>query len=141
MAGGIHISEAAKLALHTLILLASAPEAPLRVNQAVRVLRVSENHLAKVLQRLARAGLVKSTRGPHGGFRLARPAARLSLLEVYEAIEGALCSHHCLLGKPRCTGRCVLGDLVEKATRDFRDHLAKTRLADVAGAFPRSDAT
>ncbi|MBI5546065.1 MAG: Rrf2 family transcriptional regulator [Deltaproteobacteria bacterium] len=140
MAGVIHISEAANLALHTMILMASAPERPLRVNQATEVLPVSENHLAKVLQRLGRAGLVSSVRGPRGGFSLARPLAKITLLEVYEAIEGPLPTHYCLLGKPRCEGPCVLGGFVEKSTLEFKELLERTCLSDVAGALVRSDA-
>jgi len=140
MSGVVHISEAANLALHTMILLAVEPERPLRVNRAIEVLPVSENHLAKVLQRLAHAGLVHSTRGPHGGFTLARAPAKMTLLEVYEAIEGPLAAHTCLLGKPRCGGRCVLGDFIEKTNAAFKAKLSRTRLSDVAGAFKRSDA-
>ena len=140
MSGVVHISEAANLALHTMILLAAEPERPLRVNRAVQVLPVSENHLAKVLQRLARAGLVRSARGPLGGFTLARAPSRMTLLEVYEAIEGPLSPHSCLLGKPRCGGPCVLGDFIEKTNAAFKKKLARTRLSDVAGTFPRKDA-
>ena len=44
--------------------------------------------LAKVLQRLARKGLLKSHQGTRGGYRLSRPAARISVADVIEAIEG-----------------------------------------------------
>jgi Rrf2 family protein len=140
MSGVVHISEAANLALHTMILLAADPERPLRVNCATKVLPVSENHLAKVLQRLAHVGLVRSTRGPHGGFTLARSPKQTTLLEVWEAIEGPLAPHGCLLGKPKCGGSCVLGDFIEKTNEAFRKKLARTRLSDVAGSFERSDA-
>ncbi|MCU0691863.1 MAG: Rrf2 family transcriptional regulator [Polyangiaceae bacterium] len=123
-----------------MILMAADPQRPLRVNQAAQVLPVSANHLAKVLQRLVRVGLVSSERGPQGGFRLTRASSEITLLEIYEAIEGALPTHHCLLGRPRCAGQCVLGDFVEKTTRKFRAKLEGTRLADVAGALRRSDA-
>jgi len=137
--GVVHISEAANLALHTMILIAGDTTRPLRVNQAVEVLPVSDHHLAKVLQRLAHAGLVTSMRGPQGGFKLARPAEEITLLEIFEAIEGTLTVHACLLGQPKCLGHCVLGDFVVGANEDFRAKMQRTKLSDVAGALKRSD--
>lgn len=139
MGGVIHISEAANLGLHAMILMASAPDRPLRVNQACEVLPGSENTLAKVMQRLGRAGLVHSTRGPQGGFTLALPPAKVTLLDIYEAIEGPIAGHACLFGRPRCEGSCVLGDFVTQTNTDFKAQLKRTRLADVAGALKRSD--
>jgi Rrf2 family protein len=137
MNGVIHISEAANLALHTAALMASDPENPLTVSEAARTLPVSGHHLAKVLQRLARAGLLDSTRGPHGGFTLARPPSEITLLEIYEAVEGELSSGHCLLGKPVCEGGCVLGSFVRKTSLEFRQQLEHTRLSSLAGALTR----
>lgn len=140
MPGVIKISEAANLGMHAMILMAHQPQRPLAVRQAVEVLKVSENHLAKVLQRLARAKLVTSTRGPKGGFRLARAPDAVTLFEIYVAMEGPLPTHHCLLGAQRCRGDCVLGKFVEKSNRKFKKQLERTRLSDVAGALRRSDA-
>ena len=140
MTGVVKISEAANLGMHTLILMAHEPARPLPVKQAVGVLGVSENHLAKVLQRLGRAGLVTSTRGPKGGFLLARAPDQVNLFEIYEALEGPLSGHTCLLGKPRCTEGCALGSYVAKATRKFKKQLERTRLSDVAGTLKRKDA-
>lgn len=46
------------------------------------------DYLLKIMNHLSRARILKSKRGPSGGFSLARPAAKISLLEIYEAIEG-----------------------------------------------------
>lgn len=137
MSGIVHISEAASLAFHTLILLAEDPKRPLRVNQATQRLPVSKNHLAKVMQRLSRAGLVSSTRGPTGGFVLAKEPEQITLLEVYEAVEGPIHSQQCLLGRPACSGSCVFGDFITRTTAEFRTMLRETRLCDVAGALRR----
>ncbi len=137
--GVIKISEAANLGMHALMLMADEPERPLAVKQAIRVIEVSENHLAKVLQRLAKAGLVTSSRGPKGGFLLARPPSRITLLHVFEALEGPISEKTCLLGKPVCGTGCMLGDFITRTTRDFRKQLERTRLSDLAGALKRSD--
>ena len=134
MAKLFRISDAATLALHTMALLASAEPGRLSVREVANRLAASRAHLSKVLQRLARAGLVTSLRGPRGGFSLARPAEDATLLDVYEAIEGPLEDSTCLLGAPVCSGdSCLLGDLVETVNLHVRVRLAGTRLCDVAG--------
>jgi Rrf2 family protein len=50
-------------------------------------------YLLKVLQQLVRAGVLRSKRGPHGGFSLARPAEDITLLQIVEAVDGPLISH------------------------------------------------
>jgi len=49
---------------------------------------MSEEYLSKTLKGLVRAGILLSSRGPTGGYRLARPPKRISLLEVVEAVDG-----------------------------------------------------
>ncbi len=141
MSNLVRISEAASLGLHTMALLAGQNQQR-RTNQEIaEALQASSHHLAKVMQRLVRAGLVDSAVGPQGGFRLARPAQDVRLLDIYEAIEGPLGAAACLLGKPICRGTdCVLGELVEKVNRQIRSYLADTTLATLAEgmAFVRS---
>ena len=70
MSGSLKISEAASLALHTMVYLAGDPSAHYPAGRLAEALCVSEAHLAKVLQRLVKAGMLVSVRGPKGGFRL-----------------------------------------------------------------------
>jgi len=127
------VSEAVALALHAAAILAERPDELVATAFFANALSASENHLAKVMQRLSRAGLVTSTRGPGGGFRLARPAAEITLLEVYEAIEGKLDVTGCLFDRPVCDGRfCILGGLVRSLEQQTWDYLHETTLAQVA---------
>jgi Rrf2 family protein len=135
MTGALKISEAASLALHAMAVLAGGEKRPLSTREMARSLRASENHLAKVLQSLARAGLLESMRGPKGGFRLARRKSDVTLLMVYEAVEGPLRPPGCLLGQPACLGDCVLGGLVHKVSTQVRDYLAQTTLGDLAAGL------
>lgn len=97
-----------------------------------QTLRASEAHLSKVLQRLSRAGLVKAVRGPKGGFILNRDPGQISLLEIYETIEGPLTSSTCLIGPPVCQGKnCILGGLIESVNRQVREYLSGTRLSEL----------
>jgi Rrf2 family protein len=137
MSGLVKFTEAASLALHTMSYLSADAERLVPVHEVAERLEVSENHLAKVMQRLVRAGLAHSTRGPKGGFILARDPGAISLLEVYEAIEGPLDTCPCLFPTPRCSGSCLLGDVIGKANRQVRDHLSRTHLSDLTRVFAR----
>ena len=95
-------------------------------------LSASEAHLAKVLQRLTKAGIVSSTRGPRGGFRLTSSPASVSLRKVYEAMEGRLEVERCMVGSPICNKReCPLGSLFARLSDDVMDTLGATTLADI----------
>lgn len=132
MAGLIRVSEAASLGLHAAMLLAKAEGERVRTRELGERIGASQAHLVKVLQALSRAGLVETERGPHGGVRLARPAASVTLLAVYEAIDGPLETTECLLDKPICDGHCcVLGRVLHGMNQEAREHLARTTLADV----------
>ena len=140
MANVVKISEAASLGLHTMVLLAGEPGRRLATREIAGRLGASEAHLAKVLQRLARAGLVESTRGPRGGFILVENRGNATLLEVYEAVDGPLVETDCLLGSPACGGEgCILGGLLETANREVREYLANTRLSELTSVYGGSN--
>ena len=133
MANMLKVSEAASLAMHTMVLLAKDPERVVSTHEIAETLKVSEAHLSKVLQRLTRAGLVESVRGPRGGFRCGESANGITLLDVYESIEGRLAAKTCLLGEPICDGgACILGDLLATVHKDIADYLAGTKLSTLA---------
>ncbi|MBU0516367.1 MAG: Rrf2 family transcriptional regulator [Proteobacteria bacterium] len=132
MSSFVHVSEAASLALHSTVLMAEEADEILTTKEMARCLGASEAHLSKVLQRLTRAGLVESVRGPRGGFRLARGAAQITLLEVWEAIEGRLETSHCLFGRPTATctrAGCIMGGVMSQVDRMVREYLVGTPLS------------
>ncbi len=135
------ISEAASLGLHSMVFLASRPEKIVSIKKIGTVLHASQAHLSKVLQRLARAGLVRSSRGPRGGFMLARPGDQITLLEVYEAIEGPLVSSKCLFDTPICTGKqCIFGDLLETTSNRYRAYLEGMKLSKLTEVYVKEAA-
>jgi len=132
----LRLSEAASLALHTMALLAGAPEKKVSAREIASALNASEAHLAKVLQRLARFGLVRSVRGPKGGFTLAKSSATISLLDIYESVEGPLEDKYCLRFPKGCSGDgCIFGHLLIDLSKHIRQYLSQTRLTDVAGVL------
>ncbi len=87
--GVMQLSARAEYALHALIELAVASGGVLvPAEQLARDQVVPPRHLELIMTELRRAGLVQSTRGPEGGFSLARPADQISLAEVVSAING-----------------------------------------------------
>ena len=139
MANALGISDAASLAMHATGVLAAREDRITTTPEIAGWLNISEAHLSKVLQRLHKAKLVQSVRGPKGGFRLSRPAKEMSLLEVYEAIEGPLLAETCLLTTRVCDGKqCILGGVLEKVHEQLSRHLSETTLADIAGVLRRA---
>ncbi len=137
MSGIIHFSEAASLAIHAMVLLATERDRRLQIRDIAQALPVSSNHLAKVLQRLTKQGLIESVRGRGGGFALAREPAKVTLLEVYEAVEGPLQVSHCMFSTPHCQGDCLLGDTLCKAGSLIRDRLAGSHLSELTALLQR----
>ncbi len=128
----VRVSEAASMALHSLVLMAQQPDRSISVREIVEKLPVSSAHLAKVLQRLARQGVLDSLRGPHGGFRLARAPEEMTLLEIYEAVDGPLRPGGCMFDHPACpAGDCLFGGVLASATLQVRERLGQTRLSDL----------
>ncbi len=127
----LNLSEASVLAFHAAGLMAASTRRLTAAAMASR-LGVSEAHLSKVLQRLTRAGLLRSTRGPGGGFCLKRSPGEISLLDIYESIEGPLQLDDCLLEEKCCSGKnCLFRGLLERVNLEFEDYLRSTRLATV----------
>ena len=132
MATLLNISEAASIALHAMGHLAANDSRPIANREIAEALGVSGAHLSKVLQRLVRGGLVHSATGPGGGFTLAKPSRRITLLNIYEKIAGPYRPSACLLPKPVCNGNCMLGGQLTTVNKQVIDYLSKTRLSDLA---------
>jgi Rrf2 family protein len=132
----LRISDAASMALHTMAVLAADPERYHSAREIARKLAVSEAHLAKVLQRLGRAGLVKSVRGPKGGFKLGRGGDKVTLLHVYEAVDGPFRPESCLMEKKTCSGSdCIMGPLLELCSTSMREYLKGRSVSELIGLY------
>jgi Rrf2 family protein len=96
------LSRTAEYALRAVLFLADRGE-PTNVDLIAERLGVPRNYLSKTLHRLAREGVLTSTRGQGGGFRLALPPDRLPLLRVVEPFDPISGERRCLLGRPQCS--------------------------------------
>ncbi|GAA4608714.1 Rrf2 family protein [Actinoplanes octamycinicus] len=115
--------------------------------QLARYFDVPAAYLAKQLQSLVRAGVLTATTGPRGGFRLARDAARITLLDIVEAVDGAAQPYECreirqqgrgALSPEECRSPCILARKMAEAHDAWRQSLAATTLADIVAAIPAS---
>ena len=90
-------------ALRCLVDLAEAPQNQLvSVHTLAQQEDIPEDLLQKIMQALTAAGIVSSQRGRAGGFRLARLPADISVLEVFETLQGPFALNRCFLGADRC---------------------------------------
>lgn len=103
----IKFSEATALAFHAMLAMAKENRSRLTAHHIAKKFNASENHLKKVLQRLVKAGLASTSPGPTGGFSLQKDPSRITLLDIYEAIEGKYQASHCLFDPPLCKKRHV----------------------------------
>ena len=101
------LSKSTRYALYAAMEMASS-DRPVTVVQVARRYRIPPGALAKVFQQLVRSGVAIGTRGVGGGYRLARPAARLTVLELISIYE-----------PPRPPGRCVLTEKNETPCADL----------------------
>jgi Rrf2 family protein len=126
----VQLSEAASLGIHSMVIIARCDKI-INASQIAEMTDASRNHLAKVMLNLAKMGLVKSMRGPSGGFILARKPEEITLLEVYEAIEGKIHINNCPVNKQICPfTKCIMNNIIHKVTTELRDYFGQQTLKD-----------
>jgi len=133
------LSQTAEYALRAVLHLADQdPAHPVPVGDIAQALDVPRNYLSKTLHQLARAGVVTSTFGPGGGFRLAAPAESLTLARVVGPFDSAG-ERHCLLGRARCADAdpCPAHARWKGISAQIEQFFAVTTVADLRhGAIP-----
>lgn len=92
------------------------------------------NYLGKLLKTLSESGLVESQKGFGGGFRLARPADKISLFDVVEPLEKVSRWNGCFLGRKKCTDSapCAVHGKWSRIRTDYLEFLRQTSIHDLA---------
>jgi len=130
MSNIIALSEASAIGLHSMALIALSKKV-MNTAKIAEKIGSSKHHTAKIMQILSKNGYVSSTRGPSGGFYLKKEPQEISLLDIYEAVEGKISVHTCLASKEVCPfGACLLGDLASKMSEEIWNYLSTKKLSD-----------
>ncbi len=106
------------------------------VDEIAKARDVPKSFLAKILQKLKRAKLVESFRGVKGGFKLAKDPARISLLDVIEAIQGGVGVNICTVDDQACdrSAECVVHPVWKKMRSAIEASLREHDLRTLAEA-------
>jgi Rrf2 family protein len=139
----LRISRKIDYAIRAMIHLATIPEGTVVPFREIgRQMDVPEDFLAKILKTLVDQGIVRSTRGPHGGYKLARPAGTISVLEIIQAAEGPIAINVCLDDDDAC-GRqpiCNMSAVWREGQERMLDVFRQTSLSSLADRPVRVEA-
>lgn len=137
----MQISKGVEWAAHAAALMAALPQGrALRADALARYHEVPAAYMAKQLQALSKAGIVTSTRGARGGYRLAMAPKEVSLLDILTAIEGVKpvfrCTEirqngPCPARSEYCKTPCIIAKSFYDAEQSFRESLKNVTLVDI----------
>jgi Rrf2 family protein len=137
----MRLSDGVEWGVHVCVLLASLPDdAALPAAKLAEYHGVPPAYLAKHLQALAGAGVLRTVKGAHGGYRLARPATEITVLDVVEAIDGAEPAFRCgeirrrgpmAMPAREYTKACGIHSAFDRADEVWRAELARSTIADL----------
>jgi len=134
--------DAMSIALHICVFLSLQPQGPYYSSQSVAdYFDFSIHHVAKVVQKLARADILDTVRGGKGGIRLKKSPADIRIYDVYKVIEGDYSGAHCgacLIRVKDCNGHdCLLGKWMKKMHDDTIELLKQTDLPTLIASIER----
>jgi len=128
------VTQTSEHAIRALLFLAQRQEGGcVPAERIAQALGAPANYLAKTLNALAKQGIVTSTRGPAGGFRLSTPPAQVTLATVVDTFSDVRPRATCLLGDRPCDGRhpCRAHGTWSRVCAEMRAPLSETTLADL----------
>jgi Rrf2 family protein len=144
-----HYGIVVEYGLHCLLWLVGERDKPVSSRDLADLQGVPAPFVAKIFPQLEKAGIVAASKGIQGGYRLARPAAQVSVLDVVDAIEGRKRLFDCQEIRGRCAlfrrkkppwsgaGVCGIHAVMLRAERSMRSELAKVSLLDLASGVQR----
>jgi Rrf2 family iron-sulfur cluster assembly transcriptional regulator len=136
------LSSTAQQAIQAVLCIAgSAEDGPVRVDEIAAAMGCPRNYLSKTLHILTRAGVLRSERGPRGGFRLASAPDRITLARVVAPFE-PVGERRCLVGRPTCgdANPCAAHHRWKKVAGSVDDFFTKTTIAGLLKGNPRATA-
>ena len=98
----MQITRETDYAIRCVLHLSKDPDRVIMVDSIARDKKIPKSFLAKILQKLSKAGIVKSFRGVNGGYQLDKHPSEISLLNIIESIEGPVLMNECAMNKKAC---------------------------------------
>ena len=115
------------------ILAGSEPGEPRSLREIARNSGLSLAYLEQLFSKLKKSKLVIGVKGVDGGYYLARPAGKISLKEIVDALEGRTAVNACMSGNHACcSGGCLTRKVWVEIQRDLERTLSKYKLKDIA---------
>ncbi len=139
----MRLTRAGEYAVRCALYLAMQPgDGDISRRQVSEAMQVPLHFLGKIAQQLAHAGIIQITKGAKGGYRLAKPAKEISLLQIVEAVEGPLGLNLCLIRHDSCdrTSFCPVHEVWQEAQAGLQKTLGKADLASLAAKEKRRQA-
>jgi FeS assembly SUF system regulator len=131
----IRLSKMADYAVVLMGRMLYADPATLSANQVADQSGIPLPTVSKVLKYLLKAGLLESTRGLHGGYRLLRPAEQISIAEIIEAVDGPIALTDCATLSKSCDcaiqNRCPTEKGWNKLNKKIHQAFASVTLAEI----------
>jgi len=125
-------SQATNYALHSMLYFVVLPPGKtIGVQQLAEFQELSPTYLSKILTKLVKAGLIESTPGVNGGYRLTRNKEDISFLEVIHAIEGTASLFHC--GIEHEHQSCLIQNVMANAESQMEEYLREKKLVELVG--------
>jgi Rrf2 family protein len=127
-------STKAEYGLRAIIRLARSEKVgPLSLSQIAKEEKISLAYLERLIAKLKKAGLVRSTKGVKGGYVLARESKKITVKEIFEALEGTLAPYRCVgIGKVMCaSGYCATRQVWQKLQEQIIKTLDAITLKDL----------
>ncbi len=126
------ISQTAEYALRAITFLAEQGNRPHTTQQIAQRTQVPAGYLSKVMQGLARSGLVSSQRGLKGGFTLARPPEQMTIYDIVQAVDPIRRITHCPLNNPAHRSQlCALHRRLDEAAALIEQSFRASTVADL----------
>jgi len=122
-------------AIRGMLFLARQPDKKVSlISEIASEAEVPQSFLAKIFQNFTKIGLVRSARGVGGGFTLGRPADRITLFEIVEAVEGPIKPNVCVVADHACSFKnsCKVHPIWLKIRSDIKKTLSSVTLKDLA---------
>ena len=139
----MQVTRAGEYAIIGLLYLAKQPpDRTVMIDEISAAEDIPKSFIAKIFQSLAKTGFVSSHRGAGGGFSLAKSAKDITLLQVFQCVEGVFALQKCVADEPECVvsttrmSTCTLCAVFTEAQNRVNEVFARTTLADLLQPKP-----